>query len=1372
MGDSVEKAFSSFSSTEEAPHLEIKQAYFSLFNTEGIIPQRKSSYLSLISPTLYLLNMMSLLMPSKVELADYSNAYWLFNALNCIRLDGLAWNIGLEVEVGVLTLTSVFMTSSSIAFLVYVQYFKLKINARFKDAVRSVFIVSTFKAYSEALLVPVFCMLISMIKYGFSNSTRTEYVNSNSNSVGELLALLSAVALPLFTLEVAVSVRTLYNISFNKTRHQWFARSHSHVHTRIVMVVLAQCIFLYSHDVNAPQIYFTFCAASQGYLTYLHYKCLPYYNDITNTLYIGMGAFLTNVSIASIIAIYVNSSTVIVLTCFIMLPCYLLISHGLVQRRLYNFSQKKPKDCNTPFEFMPILRQKLVLFEDDSVNYVNSAVQEEIKQAMIDLCTKFPTYRLANLWESLYYHFIEKNPSLAQTKLSKHGVSGSFEIQFLSYHISNLYDGLIKSEDVAFLRWLKQIAQVKEDDRKLCGQLLTIYDMLLASKNDANSISEHLIQTYELLLKTKNTYKRLTQVYSKSPEVLDLFGRFMVDILSDSTGNQYLMFGKSEKSSRSRSFVPINQITSLFNADVGIIVIGGAVSEIGAVVYVNEEAARLLGLNPSQMLGLDLNQFIPPPYCNNHNSKLLEFLEFGTTNHIFRSHLVLYSMDLYDVEVTYEVKALTLNCKPYFLTAVRGKPGNRELAVFDSNGLITSCTRNFENLYGNGHRLEGINLEALFPGLWDKRNEYPDFVPFILPVDERPLIMMFTFVTLRLSKVKFLYIIRSADALEELLEGKVVDSVYGPWINTIKENLAGQTRRAARSKGMPVDLSKKVLFSDNKRLGSNHTLDSHASQDVDINITSISSAHSEIRMDRFRKMRDETMLRARKVKIILGVAFIFVFGILIGMLVSFNFIITETVDIDNITQIGSRRILAIKIASASRTLQLIEAGRVDGATADVVTSLRTYIDDLFDAENVAETVRKSGVSLGKDEEIPIWVWQPFMTQNLVTGREAIRQLLSQAESLTASTTDNAVLYSLRNGVGETLAFLNQTVYEYVAQHTDSEFKSVEFIASLMLGGLMCIIAAYIGILAPTIYHIESGNHKVYNQLKNIKRSSIVDARHRVQERLELVHCQEQIHTDRERQRPEAYKLLWPMLALKFCLFVTVTLMVVMIAYLVYSNILETMVLTNYNYSFWAGTRIASTLSSYFWCRELILSRQGFGFHEIMPENQLFYSYDESIKNSTSTLQWVHRALMHRLKQANLGISDESSAAVSILFDTYDTEITELDYGVHNGILEFLAQIRDFTANPTQEGLDQIELLSGTLTEGMEQLITIHCDYTDKQLDKARLAFSLTLFGYAVILELLYLYYAHVIKRTSLYIVSVARLLPLLPEADPNELNEK
>eukprot|EP00359_Climacostomum_virens_P004218 CAMPEP_0204910408 /NCGR_PEP_ID=MMETSP1397-20131031/8945_1 /ASSEMBLY_ACC=CAM_ASM_000891 /TAXON_ID=49980 /ORGANISM="Climacostomum Climacostomum virens, Strain Stock W-24" /LENGTH=1366 /DNA_ID=CAMNT_0052080567 /DNA_START=94 /DNA_END=4191 /DNA_ORIENTATION=- len=1365
MEDALEKVVSSFASTEEAPRLELKHAFYSIFDTQSIFfDRRKRSYLALASPALYLLNMISLVMPTKAAMRHYNESLWFFETLSNLRFDGLSWNYGFEYVLSILTYIFIFAAAGATVILTYIQYAKLKVNFKLKTIIRSVFVVPLLKGFKEAFLVPVSCMLLSTIKYGFTDSTPSEYVYTHPKTLSLLHALFGIIALPIFIIEVWVSIRTLYDASFNNAQQQWFARSHSYVQNRVFLVVLAQCTFLYTHDTSSPQMYLVFCSLVHTYLAYLHCAYLPYYNDLTNSIYSGIYIYLASCAVSSIITIHTQSANVIVLTSIFMFPCYLIISHGIVQKRSHILEGKRVKDCRSPYDYMPVLKQKLAKLEGDCSDHARERISNELKQALNDLCSKFPNFRITNLWESLFYFFIEKNPSLAQLKLCKHGMSGTFESQFLFFHISKFYDGLINSEDVAYLNWLRQIAQVKEDDRKLCGQLVRIYDMLLACGNDANAIQDKVIPTYKLLLKTKNTYKRLTQVYTKRPEVLDLFGHFMCDLLNDNTGSQFLSFGQTEKNSRSRQFVPINRITSLFNADVGIIVVAGSIEDVGSILYSNEEAARLLGLTSNQMVGLELNQFIPPPYSNNHNSKLIEFLELGSANRIFRSHLVLYSQDRYDVEVTYEVKVLALNCKPYFLTAVRGKPGNRDLAIYDTKGQITSCTRNFERLYGTGSRVEGINLESLFPGIWEKRSEYPDFVPFIHTVEEVPLIMIFTHAMLRLSKIQFVYVLRSSDALEELMEDKNVDPKYGPWIETVKDHLTGRSRKVARSSGVLSEMIKKVFFHEHKSVEEHHTLDSQAIHDTELNITSLSSAQSEVRMDKFRKLRDDTILKAKRIKLILAVAFVIVIGIMIGMLVALNYFLGMIVEVDTIDKIGSRRIHVVEIANAARKLELIDFEKFAGDRASIVNDLEDTIAALSDAENQAEETRTSGHHLGKDEIVPVWKWEPNITLNLVTGREAVRLMLSNAEELTSSTVEKAVLYTMRNGMGETLSFLNKTVYEYVEQETNVRYDLILLVAVLMSSGLVCILVAYIGILAPNIYFIETTSRKVYENLKALPKESVMESRLKALDRLEMVHGEENTSIGREKLKATEYKLVWPKLALKFGLFVSATLLIMLASFLVYKAELESIVLKNNNYSVWAGTRSFALLEAFFWAREYYLSKGSKGYLEILQEQSMYYSYEERLSNTTSTLNWAHKLIMFDLNDIGKDFTYESSHTVETLYDSYDSSSIDLDYGVHSGVIEFFNKISYFQINPSEGGLQELELVTENLLVAMEELSDQHQDYVSELVQKTRVTLIMILLSYGVILVFLYLYYAQVIKHTSTYIIAIARLLPLMPDA--------
>jgi hypothetical protein len=1375
MGDQSTRVVSSFASPDVAQRVEIKHAFYSLFGTSSILADRRSpSNLALISPGVYLLNMMSLVMPTRYALQDISVAQWFLTALNCMRYDGFAWNFGLQYAVGLVTCLCILVAACAAAGLTYINFTERNVNDKLLAVIRSALVVQQLVAFREALFVPTLCMLISMVKYGLFDFTKAEYVTPSTDNLGPLHAACAFIGLPLFILEVFISIRTTYDFSFQTPKFQWFARSHSFVHNRVMIVVIAQCIFLYSHDSSTPQMYLGFSFVTSLYLAYLHISYLPYYNDRANTLYIAMYAFLANCSVASLFAIHTNSGNVIVLTSFVMFPCYLIISHEIVQRRMLSCEGKEVKNCKMPYECInlaKVLLRKLEICESEADK---ERIKERLKSALCEVGTEFPTFKLGNVWESLYYFLIEGNASLAQLKLCKHSnLPVSLEAGFIAYHMSKHYDTTIHSEDVLYLNWLKQVSEAKENDRRLCNLLVSIYDLLLSSQHDVNAIEHLLPRMYQLLLKTKETYKHLVHLHSKRPEILELYGHFMCDVLNDMAGLQFIAFSRSEKLVNDRAFVPINRITSLFNADVGILVIGGSEDDLGCIVHANDEASRLLGLPQHEVIGQPLDQFIPPPYYINHNSKLSEFLELGTTNRIFRSHLVLYSAGSYNVEVTYEVRVLALNSRPYFLTAVRGKPGNRDLAIYNNKGLITSCTLNFNQLYGPEARVEGLNLEVLFPGIWEERDNYPDFVPFMLKdLDGSTLYLMFTHAALRLSKVKFVYVIRTVQALEELLEDKVIPPEFESWITSIKEKLEGSDMTAKKA-GVSAGMISKVYF-DRNQMGPSQpiTLESQAQQDL--NMTSITSAQSEVRMNNFRSLRDGTQQRAKRINRVLAISFLIVLGIMVGLTIASNYFLNSIVNIDDILDITSRQVLSVNLATEARTLRLIDLGASDDSRENTVARVEAVIEELHSAEETTDGVRNSkGYDIGKDQLVPIWKWQPEITQNLVTGSEAVKQLLSQAEQLTASAPDEAVLYGLRNGVGETQLFLNKTIIDYVSKEAKSRLDLVVLVAVLMSSGIVLILVVYVVILIPQIYFLEQANRKIYDSFSQIHKENIIEARQKVLERLEIVHGEELQDFERDKRISSKYKQIWPKLALKFGLFVGTTTIIIVASVLIFSANLAGLVESNPFYAAWAGSRLTAIQSAYFWSRELLVNMAGTdtGYFDLIAKDQLYYSYSERITNSTADLQWSHKVLTQCVNSAGI-TSSASSESVKLLYDAYNSPSIELSLGIHSGIQEFISQVHSFTASPTQESLRSIEQLSQSLDVALKELTDDHVNFIAGEVSRTRLALVLMVVAYAVALGLLYSYYARVIEHICTLIIATARLPPLIPDSRSTDLEDK
>jgi PAS domain-containing protein len=1397
MDDITVKASVRFASEQALPH-KYKHAFFSLFDSDKIYTDKRiRSSLALLWPVLYLLNMMSLIVP----VHKFTEAQWFVTALSCIRYDGLAWSFGLESMVGVATALLVVSAACTAALLTHFEAAKVPRYDRFKSLSWYFLVQSQLTGFSEGFLVPTACMLISMVKYGLSPASPTEYISSATSDLSYLQATAGLVALPIFILEASIGIQTQFDVSFNNPGRQWFARAHSYVQHRVLLVVLTLCASQFAHDATSPELYLVLSGMCHSYLAYLYAAYLPYYNDMTNTFYISIYMYLVSCCAATLLSVKIGTPYVVILISAAMYPCYFAISYGIVCSRVRGTSEHNIEACKTHFEGITFLKSKLATFLANESSSERAQVAMQLRGEFNYIRNAFPTRMITGVWEALFYLIVDNNPELAQLKLcslqgssadyesrsksatstpSSLGVIKDFEGEFLMFHLSKHCDSTIKGEDVTYLVWLKQIEEVKQFDLELCEELVKIYGLLLASKSNVSAFSERLIPLYLLLLKTKATYKHLTQVYTKRPEVLELYGRFMCDVLNDQKGYPFLVNGQTERNSHSRVYMPINKIQTLFGADVGIIVISGAEEDLGIIQFVNEEAARLLSLSPQQMIGAELDRFIPPPYCHNHNTKLAEFLKYGTTNRIYRAHLTLYNPDRYDVEVTFDVRVMALNCRPYFLTAIRGKPENRELAIYDDDGKITSCTKNFEVLYAKGARLEGVALGDLFHGIMEERMKYPDNVPFMRVREESRLVMMFTHETLRLSKIKFLYIIRSDQALEELLEDRAIDPQHIPLVNAALEYLSGRSRRLGKKRlAFVAHLKRAGIARKGTEQGSQSrsSVDSHGFQSCDAQgshdkaMTSLDPALSELRTSKFCSLRDSVLQRSHRIKLTLGLAFMIVFLIVTGLQVAVDNFTSDIVQISTIHDFSSRQLLSTKIATYSKTLKLIAEGASDSSLQETVSSLEDVIKELHRIEALVEEERKLGKDLGKNTILPIWKWEPDITQNLVTGREAVRQLLSHAEQLTAATTEKAVMYGIRNGIGETYEFFNQTLVRYVESEVISRRASINTIALLVFIGVVCILLAYIMILAPNIYFLDTTSRKVHLELQQVHAESIIHARSKIMERLEYVHGEQPMIPELEHSKVTKYRLIWPRLALKFGLFVSATLLMLAGSFLMFNAKLDELIISNPHYSVWAGTRSTAVQSAYFWSRELLIRQRTGGYGAEMSKYQYYYSVNERITNSTQTLQWAHRVLSYTSRTSGITESELAQGTINLMHSAYSSDIPELHYGIHSGLLEFVAQVHDFAAEPAEGSLKRIELLSGRLLTAMDELSAKHQADIDFDISEMHSHFLGLLMGYGVILAVLYLYYIHEIKHISLLIIATARLLHLMPEVKPPDFSE-
>lgn len=1112
MEDTQELDDNSFEALKSNSQLEWTNAFFSIFSTNDLVDrQGRRSYAELAQPVLFLLNMMSLAIPSLDVIEGFSEGYWFFAALNYLRLDALAWNMGLEQVGSVIALTFVLVPALMLVSLTYIERYKAKFNYRLLVGMRWLFFVP-LSILKEASGVPVACMLLSMIKYGVIGGRPVEYIDATTSSLNVVYSILGCLTLPVFLAEMYIGAILLFRINFNNCSDHWFARPHSFVQARSQLVVLCLCIIEFTHDKSSPQLFSALSCISLAYLCFMHINYLPYYNDRMNTLYSSIYAFLASTSLATLLAFHFESAAIIIVTSLIMFPCYLVIINSVVNKSAGNLS-RTIRDCRTPYEGATIVKKLAVAYvSSDSISREAAVVR--LKTSLADLVQRFNDSMLCGILASLQYCFIENDPALAMQALHKDFISPDFSCRFTAFHLHKYYDGLTNRDDLAFT---EQIMQVKEDDRVACFQLIAIYELLLASKNDVNSVEGRLGTVYNLLMNTKRAYKRLMNLSNKRAEVLELYRHFMWDVLNDYSSSQLANF-----------------------------------SEVGKIA----------------------------------------------------------------------------------------------------------------------------------------------------DEDEDPL-----------KKVNF-------------IESSVV-------------------------------LRKNRVESNSIQMTSN-------------NLSPHSSSNSLLLLDRFKKLKKGILHRGRRMRFILAVAFVVVLAIMVGMMMLIGSFIDDLISIDLINEFGAKRMLAARISTESRTLQLIADGYLD--VPRNTSGLEAVISRLANAEDLAEGEREKGYDLGKDESVVIWKWEPDMKQSIVNGRECIQQLLSYAKQLTANTTKSAAYYGIRNGVGETQYFLNRTLFKYIDDETTDRHNYIVFVAVLMTCSLVLVMLVYFLILAPHIYFLEGNSRKGFNLIQNLQRENVIEAKNRLFDRLEIVHGEEISFLERDRRRGKPYRRIWPRLALKFGLFVSATVLIVVATYLIYVNKLNDLIQSNPHYSNWAGLRRMTTHSAFFWCRELLLSRRGIGYFDLIASDQLHYTYLERIRNSTQTLDWAHSAIVEGVAKAGIKNIGHSSTRIGMLLDAYPNSTLELDYGIHGGIQEYFNVVEYFVANPNNVTLGAIQNLASKLILAMEDLMIAQQDYIDVEVDATSKILVYLILAYGFLLSGLFIYYSHVIKATNLGIIAVARLHPMIPDTKSSEVS--
>jgi len=521
-----------------------------------------------------------------------------------------------------------------------------------------------------------------------------------------------------------------------------------------------------------PYLHLNLVAVVALYTAVQYLQNLPYYSPFTNCvrcagfLVFGLEALVFVVSY-----LQDNAFLTVLLTCFVV-PLCLVPLKTLFEHRYSSIEasiQSKFHKAESLETFELYMRKHLIN---------NPAEQRSELIGVFGRCFDKASFRHKKklyVWETNLCLYALKNERLARLKVWKCiGKESNLETEYQEFCCRQAF-GKKTFEDLEYIKYLWKLSKVTERDNALCHQLINFWSELTSSHPKIQVLRNLSKSIDKLIRKIQKTAEKLIEQNKSNPEICNIYGSFLNDILFDNEKALRLTRLAELISSYNSANNKYSSKLKFFDKDNGLLLISADPENLGVVIYANTKAASILGTSVDTMLGSDFKSLIPPPYDSFHNQVLERFLLYSEQPKLrFPENFAILNQQGYLVEITMYSKAISLESYPILSFLFREMNPDREVAIVSEEGIINSHSENFPRQLGYQTDVQGLNIYNMFP---DFESILDPNKAHFLRVNGKKLAIISKEVPVGSSGMKFVWIISEKEEVKALSKIDVLESV-------------------------------------------------------------------------------------------------------------------------------------------------------------------------------------------------------------------------------------------------------------------------------------------------------------------------------------------------------------------------------------------------------------------------------------------------------------------------------------------------------------------------------------------------------------------------------------------------------------------
>lgn len=1076
----------------------------------------------------------------------------------------------------------------------------------------------------------------------------------STNSQKELCSSIGFITLVLLCFLLFVNTAFHYDISFRKINGSHRAHSVVTLKKYGAMLIMPWIYFFIGHAILYRLILLAICI----YMVYQYYHFLPFYSMDINLLECNMFLMLGWAAILMIFAELLDSSIVLFANLFAVTPFLILFLHVLMKRR---FNSVGSMPLTSPYIVELKVRKILLEHRNSSVFEHVQEVDELFNQAT----KKFPTFKQLYIWECIYYLEFTRNIHIALLKLSKlhwanidiirfRGLfrigiatedsrfrSFSLEAEFFKYMLLDSLLKHYKTEEQKLIKYYQWVNTIRSKDLNFCSKMLEFFDLLgNPSSRTKREIYRILRGIADSLAITMTQFKKACKAFPQDPVILETFGSFLTDIAQSPMGDEMQNRAYYERSKLKRE-ESVNNFESYLQKSVAIIIISGLNKDFGSLVYINELAAEILETTPQAAIGTNIAQFVPAAFNYLHDDHMIRYILFSHGPEVYRHHIVMVSAKKHLVEVTFRFRIHCHKKGVHFIVAMKEKPKNRELVVYQLDGSIIGYTDNFVAILGRN--CTNKSIFEVFPDLSDMFLNPKPYSPFIYYLEEqqREIGLMFAHCDIGRVRVFMLYVFVRADCLGDLIYKNLLNKVDKQNVSYVKKKLrviesSSGHLLASKRKVTDQPSTKKLQIIMNKYKPEEEIVVNSAQVRTRARLNSDAKNNtSSMLMTSESKKRDKAYNRDidRKIKCFHAIMILILLLILASCISAVTLIFQSAISWDGydiINKIGFNRAAMSSITLDLRSLNLIN----NGFKLKYEESM--YRDEIINTLNRIKDNEKLIRSVNKNKQRKIQVAENDLKPTLKEMRfeDAIHEFIAHASVLVSAPLkdihiDNSSFYYIyRNGLQELFQVMNQTTFDY----QEEEIQRLHSLSDQMFVSELAIIAPVFALIVlgvgPMIFMTEKENNKLWSSLEHCNLGDVKQRMTLFKDRLETVHAIEL--PDRSVQIGRLKRIsisIWHVFTGKLLILIILSLAVHIVVWEVGQIEMTKYMNFMLDYINWNGLSRGSYLRTYFWMRESYLElKNTSSYTSNINQYQHFVNPELAFDTESTSFYYTHSKL--------------------------------------------------------------------------------------------------------------------------------------------------